>query len=157
MSVFEGLTRDPRSARRAAGVLLAATFIGLIPWIVYLALALPVHHRTTHWDTVWVGFDCLLATAVGLTLISLWRRSQYLPVTAACLGALLIADAWFDVSSAGGGSELTESLLWLILELPLAAFSFWMATWSVREPEEARQALNDVTSLGRRDGTLGRR
>jgi len=106
----------------------------LIPWIAYLAADLPSRHTTGHWDAVWVGFDVFEALVCAVALWALWRRSPYLPIAAGAFGALLLADAWFDCVTAAGG-ELDGALLWLCLELPLAALSFALAVKATRDPQ----------------------
>src|SRR3954454_14963945 len=42
--------------RRVRLVLMAGAIIGLLPWIVYLAITLPDKYIAHNWPTTWVGF-----------------------------------------------------------------------------------------------------
>jgi hypothetical protein len=128
---------------RFGRVLIPVALLLILPWTVYLAINLPTHHNTRHWDTVWAGFDTLEALMLALTLWTLWRRSAYLPLCAGALGSLLLADAWFDCMTASSG-ELSEALLWLLLELPLAAFSFALALAAINSPHWVAQLVSDA-------------
>ncbi len=101
--------------------------IGLLPWTLYLAVALPSHHRTPHWDVTWAGFDVMLMIALVTTAVAALRHSHLLPVAAGTAGGLLLADAWFDCLTAGGGGDLALALgLAFGVELPLAALCLWI-------------------------------
>lgn len=110
-----------RRRRRALVVAVLATVL-LIPWTFYLALTLPEVHLSRGWDTTWVGFDIILAVFLGLTAYFAWRQRFLLVVSASGAGALLIADAWFDVTTAGRVDRRWSTLSALLVELPLAAF-----------------------------------
>jgi hypothetical protein len=57
-------------------------------------------------------------------------------------GTLLICDAWFDVLTTRTGTELLQAALEAaLIELPLAALCFWMATNLARAIEVARPYL----------------
>jgi hypothetical protein len=70
------------------------------------------------------------------------RRSPVAEGAAAVTGTLLICDAWFDVLTVRTTSELVQATVEAILvELPLAALCFWMATNLARAVEVARPFL----------------
>jgi hypothetical protein len=109
--------------RRHTVELLAMCVAGLVPWIVVLALTLPSDYRVHQWRTSWVGFDVLLAAAMGLTAIFGWRRHRAVIVSALATAVLLICDAWFDVSLAFGTPGIWMSaVLAALVEVPLALF-----------------------------------
>jgi hypothetical protein len=55
---------------------------------------------------------------------------------------VLVCDAWFDVLTAHTTSEMVQAILEaLLIELPLAALCFWMATNLARAVEVARPFL----------------
>ena len=110
-----------RRRRRALVVTVLATVL-LIPWTFYLAVRLPEVHLSRGWDVTWVGFDILLTVFLGLTAFFAWRQRFLLVVSASGAGALLIADAWFDVTTAGRSDRQWSTLSALLVELPLAAF-----------------------------------
>jgi hypothetical protein len=102
--------------------------IALLPWAVYLSIALPPKHESAHWDIVWPGLDIGIALAVAATVVGLVRLSAHLPILAAIAGTLLLCDAWFDTLTSQPGTELAWAAVEaLVAELPLAAFCFWIA------------------------------
>ncbi len=107
--------------------LFAFVGIGFLPWTLWLSVALPSHHLARHWDLAWAGFDVLLmATLLGAAVAAV-RRSPLLVGAAAAGAALLIADAWFDVLTAGPGTDrLVAVVLALAVELPLALLCLWI-------------------------------
>jgi hypothetical protein len=103
-------------------LLLGLVAIGLVPWTLYLTFTLPSRHVTFHYDLAWVGFDVALACAFAATTLAALRRSHWLVPLAAVTGTMLVCDAWFDVVTSRGGSEMWEAIAEAILaELPLAA------------------------------------
>jgi hypothetical protein len=100
----------------------------LVPWIIYLGVVLPDHATAGHWDIAWVGFDVMEFIALATTAWLSYRRSTWVSIWAAGTATLLIVDAWFDITTANGGWELTQALVSAFgLELPLAALSLWIA------------------------------
>src|SRR6266705_2108562 len=88
---------------------------------------------------VWAGF---LIVALVVTAIAVVRRSPYAEVAAAISGTLLVCDAWFDVLTSRTTGELVQaSVEAALVELPLAALCFWMATNLARAVEVARPFL----------------
>jgi hypothetical protein len=113
---------------RWAAPLLGGVALGLIPWTLYLTWSLPAHHTSQHWQIAWGGFDLALAAIFTLTAVGLRRGASWVEGAAAVAAALLVVDAWFDVVlSAPGGERLEAVAMALLLELPLAAFCFWIA------------------------------
>ncbi len=107
--------------------------IGLIPWILLLAVTSPPHYVAAHWTTTWVGFDAAELLALAATAYFAWKRRQALVLAAFIAGTLLLCDAWFDVTTARAGSDETESILAaLLIELPLALVLFATATILLR-------------------------
>ena len=105
--------------------------LALLPWIVVLAVTLPHRAVSHHYDLAWAGYDVGLAAALGATAVTALRRSRLLPVASSAAGALLLADAWFDVvTSAPGGARLESLAMALLVELPLAALCGWLAVHS---------------------------
>src|SRR5689334_12417890 len=118
------------ASRRArwVGPLFAVLAVLMVPWTAYLAVTLPSHATAAHYDLAWAGFD------VGLFLVLAWTAwaavssSRWLPVAASLNAAFLVIDAWFDVITAPGHRELAMALASaLLIELPLAAVSIWLA------------------------------
>jgi hypothetical protein len=120
--VDELLERSRRQRRYTLQVLTASA-VGLVPWTVLLWFTLPSGHTVRQWRTAWVGFDALLVLAMACTTVLGWRRHRAVVVAAVGTAALLICDAWFDVSLALGtpGVWLSTALA-VCVELPLAVF-----------------------------------
>ena len=126
---LDGRIRPRRSPGGLATVVAAGVAAVLLPWCLILAVTLPSTYQADHWKVAWIGLDCGTAIAAGLTAYLLHARNRHAALTAMAAGTLLIADAWFDVSTAAAGIDrslsLTEALL---LELPLALCAFVVAT-----------------------------
>jgi predicted branched-subunit amino acid permease len=108
--------------------LFGAGALFLVPWVVLLAVTLPSHHRSAHWDVAWVGLDVLLAALLLTVAVTAWRRSPWLEGAATATAALLFVDAWFDVLTSSTRVELVVALLEATLvELPLALVCLLLA------------------------------
>jgi len=129
MAVVDEITEDeirtvpPRWVAPVFAVLGLAT----IPWTLYLAMSLPQQARTHHYRLAWVGFDVLLVVVLLLTAYLAGRGSRLAGPLAAATAAILIVDAWFDITTSRRG-DLTQAVLSaLLVELPLAAVCGWIA------------------------------
>jgi hypothetical protein len=107
--------------RRVRLVMMICAVVGLIPWIVYLAITLPDRYIAHNWTATWVGFDILLLLFLASTAVLGLLRRQLLVLTAFTTGILLICDAWFDVMTAAGTDRWLSVLTATVGELPLAA------------------------------------
>ena len=115
-------------------MLLGLFGLGLLPWTLWLGLSLPSRKVAEHWDLAWVGFDLVLAASLLATAAALVRRSPWLRAFAASTGALLLADAWFDVVTASTSRERWFAVgLAVVGELPTAALCLVLA-----RPQAAR-------------------
>jgi hypothetical protein len=115
-------------SRRWAGVLFAALGLLLVPWSVWLLHSLPSRQVIHHWDLAWAGFDAVLAAALLATAFALLTDRAVSRSLAAATGALLFADAWFDVVTAGGGRDRWASVGFAVFaEIPLAILCFALA------------------------------
>jgi hypothetical protein len=114
--------------RRRFVVLLTGASVGLMPWIVLMALRLPHSYVAGHWTVTWVGFDIVLLGGLALTAWLAWRRRQAVVITAFTTATLLTCDAWFDITTASGRADTIIAIASaVILELPLAALLFAVA------------------------------
>lgn len=102
------------------GVMTGGTLV-LIPWIVYLAFALPDDYLVHDWTATWVGFDLLLLGLMAATVVFGMLRRQVMVLTAFATGTLLICDAWFDLMTAGANDFRVSILTATLGDLPLAA------------------------------------
>lgn len=104
----------------------------LLPWIIYLAFALPQRHVVRHWDVAWVGFDAILLAAVIAAAWLAYRHSPWVIIASSAAGSLLLADAWFDVVTTRTGVDMQLAILQaVILSIPLALISFTIAVSSL--------------------------
>jgi len=117
----------------------------LIPWIAFLFLTLPRHYVANHWQLAWGGFDIALGIALATTAVLVVRRSPFTEVTATITGTLLLCDAWFDVLTSRGTSDIAQALAAaLLVELPLAGLCFWIARNLAHAVEIARPFLESA-------------
>lgn len=109
---------------RQRHVMLAITIVGalvLVPWIAYLSVTLPEHHRTGMWDVAWVGFDVILLVMVAASAWSMWRRRMVTIAFLAASAITLMLDAWFDIVLSWGSKEARSSVITgLFIEVPVA-------------------------------------
>jgi len=116
-----------RRARRLAWVYLIVA-VGLIVWTVFLALSLPKENLEHHYRLTWTGFDLILVLAIYLTAHRAFRLDARVVYPAMVVATLLVADAWFDITTSTTATEATQALiLALFVELPAAAFSLYVA------------------------------
>jgi hypothetical protein len=120
--------------------------LALVPWVVWLAWTLPERSVSAHYRLAWVGFDVLLCGALARTAWLAWRRSPFVVNVASATAALLVVDAWFDVTTSPGGQDLLVSTATALgVELPLAVFSLVIAARAqiqiARSGVEARSLL----------------
>jgi hypothetical protein len=119
-------------------VLFGVAGLALLPWTVWLSSSLPPGHVTEHWDLAWSGFDSVLAVSFLLTAFAAWHRHPWLPAAAAATGALLLADAWFDLVLEERSNDFEIALVEALLaELPLALVCFWVAYVTSRADRRA--------------------
>ncbi len=101
--------------------------VGLVPWVVYLALTLPRRATATHYRLAWVGFDCFLVLALARTSWLAYRRRPEAELTAVTTATLLIVDAWFDITTAPTTGDLVQAvLLATFAEIPAALASLYL-------------------------------
>jgi hypothetical protein len=133
---------DQLTPPRWVAPLAAVCAVGLVPWIIYLALALPSHARAAHYDVAWVGFDiAMLFALVSLAYCAL-RRSPLTELAASVTATMLVSDAWFDVVTTSKSDEMIFAILSAVcIELPLAALCVWVAVNAERLRRRAYRRL----------------
>jgi hypothetical protein len=113
---------------RWLGLLAICFMTGLLPWIVYLALTLPARSRADHYDVAWVGFDCAMWLVVGLLGFCAFTGRSTTGPLAAVAATMLCLDAWFDITTSQGESQLLFAVfLAAAAEIPLAIICGWVA------------------------------
>jgi hypothetical protein len=115
--------------------------VGMIPWIVFLALTLPGHFRAVHYDVAWIGFDCAMWLVLAALAVAAYRRHPATGPVAAIASALFVVDAWFDVTTSHGSGFVVSLLLAIFVEVPLAIICGWTAVNAERVRERAYQRL----------------
>ncbi len=104
----------------------------LVGWAAYLGESLPDRNIAQHWNAAWVGLDVLIVLALANTAWRSFRADASVVIPAAATAALLVADAWMDVTTATR-TDLWQSLLLAIaVELPLAVLSIMVARRALR-------------------------
>ena len=115
------LTPGSLPVPRWFAALVGVCAVGLLPWIVYLAFALPVQRRSAHYDVAWVGFDVAMFAALASLAVAALRRSTWTEPLATVSATLLVVDAWFDIVTADNDMRRTGAVISaLLIELPLA-------------------------------------
>ncbi|MDC2957244.1 MULTISPECIES: hypothetical protein [Streptomyces] len=116
--------RDPvmdERTRSRIGYGLIACGLALVPWLIVLATGVPALVDSARESLTWVGLDGLEAVGLVTTgLLVLWRDPRR-TLAASATAALLLADAWFDTTTASSGADLISALaMAAVAELPLA-------------------------------------
>ncbi|QXJ20815.1 hypothetical protein AGRA3207_001593 [Actinomadura graeca] len=113
----------------------------MVPWTWGLAARLPPTAEVSHWPALWVGLDLMLATGMLGTGMLLARGDARHGPVAAATGALLLADAWFDVLTAAPGADRRVALaLAAMAELPAAILFGVLAARAIMPPEPGDDA-----------------
>lgn len=118
-------SRSSSLARRRRRLLIVASAaaLGMVPWVMFLAVSLPNRQNTHGWRVAWVGFDIgLIAVFAALTWLA-WRDRQLVLPVLTIAATLLLCDAWFDLALSWGTSDQWTSLITAVLvEVPFAMF-----------------------------------
>jgi hypothetical protein len=125
----------------------------MLPWLVYLAVSLPGTARAAHWSAAWTGLDALeIAGLVGTGLLLRRpgpRARSAVTATAAATAALLVVDAWFDLTTAWTSQDLTSAIvLAACAELPGATLLAALAVRPVLAPPAATSATSAAGAAG---------
>ena len=130
--------RPPPPGKPWLALALIAAGLVMIPWLVVLATQLPAAATAWHWSAAWTGLDSLEALALLGTGWLMARQDPRCCLVATAATALIVADAWFDVTTAAPGvSEVKAIAMAAFPELPVAALCAFLAlrTLSRHEPE----------------------
>jgi hypothetical protein len=124
-------TRSPRRLGRA----FATAGLIMIPWVLYLSMSLPKKAMDSHWALDWVGLDSCEALALFATGRFLKRADNRCTLTATAAAALLLTDAWFDVTTATPGGALAIAIVMAVCaEIPIAIVCTVLALRLIRHP-----------------------
>jgi hypothetical protein len=121
-------------AWRWLGIGITIAGVGLLPWMIYLALSLPATTRAWHWPAAWTGLDAIEAAGLVATGLLLLRRDLRYCLMALPTAGVLLADAWFDVTtSPPGAGELVSLVMAIAAELPTAALCLAIGVAGLRQ------------------------
>ncbi len=101
-------------------------------WTVYVGVELPRRYVAHHWNIAWVGLDVAQVVMLAASAWAAWRRNTLLVIYATASAALLLIDAWFDVTTARRGDVAQSILLASIVEVPSALVLLWVAHRGLR-------------------------
>src|SRR5262245_7631507 len=108
-----------------ASLTAVAAFLG---WIAVLASTLPTRYVASHWDVAWVGLDVMLLASL---VTAGWAVAKHRSSAGHALmvsAAILLCDAWFDVTTASGAAATLVSVGFAAgVELPAAVGLAWVA------------------------------
>ncbi|MEU4519130.1 hypothetical protein AB0F52_10505 [Amycolatopsis sp. NPDC024027] len=133
-----------RSPRHLGRVFATAGLI-MIPWVLYLSMSLPQEAMDSHWALGWVGLDSGEALALFATGRFLKRADNRCTLTVTAAAALLLTDAWFDVTAAASGGELAIAIVMAVcVEIPIAIVCTVLALRLIRHPfPQSETSLTD--------------
>jgi hypothetical protein len=117
-----------------AATLIAVSAALLIPWMAHLAATLPGTVSARHWPVAWAGLDGAEAVVLGATAWLAIHRDRRLPSVAAAAATLMLADAWFDITTAPQGASTVVALLDMVIEIGVAATCLLLARLARRDP-----------------------
>src|ERR1700749_26087 len=75
-----------------------------------LGVLLPGRELVHHWSLAWAGLDVATASTALAPALRLHRGDPRAALTAAAGAALLVLDAWFDVTTAAHGVEMVVAV-----------------------------------------------
>lgn len=116
---------NPHMRRRVIETLMIAC-IALCAWIIVLGFTLPRRYDAAHWNLAWVGFDVALLVGLVLTAWAAWRRRATIVLFATATATLMLADAWFDVTTARSRDLWVSALQAIFIEVPFAIFLLYV-------------------------------
>ena len=130
--VSNDLFRPGTQWRWAGWALLGAAAV-LLPWMVVLGMSLPATESARHWAVAWMGLDVMETTALAVTGWLVLRRDMRVGMAASAAGAFLLADAWFDITTAQPTWDVLQAtMLALFVELPLVVLCAILAVTAPR-------------------------
>jgi hypothetical protein len=133
-----GRMPPPTTSWLGRGILLAG--LGMIPWAFILASTLPSTIKAETWPAAWAGLDGMEAAGLITTGVALTRRYRWVCLAAGVTSALLVVDAWFDITmSAPGSAVMTAIAMAIFPELPMAGLCAALAVWNAPVPTPARR------------------
>jgi hypothetical protein len=102
--------------------------------MVVLGVSLPATESARHWALAWIGLDVMETMALAVTGWLVLHRDMRVRMAASAAGAFLLADVWFDITTAQPARDVLQAtMLALFVEVPLvvlcAALAFTAPRW----------------------------
>jgi hypothetical protein len=119
------LRPGPQTRRHVVETLVIACLV-LCGWIVALGFTLPRRYDAAHWNLAWVGFDLALLVGLAATAWAAWRRRVVIVLFATVTSTLMLADAWFDVTTARSSDLWVSATQAVLVEIPFAVFLLYV-------------------------------
>jgi hypothetical protein len=110
---------------------LVAAALVLVPFFTVDVTIGPKIQIAHHLKLAWAGLDVFEALALAATAWALQYRPRVAVVPATVTGTLLLCDAWLNIVPSTGPA-FYEAIAMALIEVPLAALSFWVALRSSR-------------------------
>lgn len=140
-SLLDAPERDRVLHPRYAGLYVLGAVL-LVPWTIFLFITLPDRNVSHWWSVTWGGFDVMLVIVFVGCAYRILRLSPLTAVVCAAAAALLVTDAWFDITLAGTRDDLIGAVLLAVLvELPMAALCVRTSMRVMRVFDQARPYL----------------
>jgi hypothetical protein len=131
--------RQPPPGKPWLALALIAAGLVMIPWLVVLGTQLPDVATAWHWSVAWTGLDSLEALCLLGTGWLMARQDPRCCLAATAAATLIVADAWFDVTTAAPGvSEATAIAMAAFPELPVASLCAFLALRTLRRHQPDR-------------------
>ena len=134
-------TRQLVRVPRWVGFLAVSAIVGMTPWVIYLGFTLPTKVASHHYDIAWLGFDSAMLLVLGLLGYNALRHRPATGAVAAVAAAMLVIDAWFDVTTSTGPDFALALLLACVGEIPLAIICAWVAFHAERRRAHAYNGM----------------
>jgi hypothetical protein len=96
--------------------------LGAVRLISYVPSTEPVGHLRI----IWAGLDTLELVGLALTAWFLNQHSRFVVIAASFTAALLVSDAWINITSTRGGAQVS-AIGMAVVELALATLSLSLA------------------------------
>jgi hypothetical protein len=119
------------NAAAKLGTYLGALAVMMAPLAVMIALTAHPEQTDIRERLLWTGLDLAELAAVCAVLITLRRRSIYLPIAAVAAATLFVCDAWYDVVGSAGTTDVS-SVVMLAIEIPVVLLCLWVAYQGTR-------------------------
>jgi hypothetical protein len=116
---------NPRLRLRVIHLLFVSCIV-LFAWIILLGVTLPKRYDADHWNLAWIGFDVALLIGIAGTAWAAWRRRVVIVLFATATATLLLADTWFDVTTARSKDLGVSVLQAAFIEVPFALFLLYV-------------------------------